>query len=208
MAGDVQAPNTISAGRMDAVTARRWMLRTGPRGRTLVVLGAGALVAVLAGCGSGSSAEVSPQSGPTTTPGAPPSGTFAPVGPETPGPTDTNANGPVSTSGPATQLKIDYNDGAGKVSHWTLTCDPAGGTHPHPALACRTLAAHGKQGLAPVPKGVMCPQIFSGNQTATITGTWKGNPVNASLKLSNGCETGRWRSLSGLLPNVPRNGVQ
>jgi hypothetical protein len=180
------------------------------------VVGAGVLVAVLAGCGASSSGEVSPVAGqPSSTPTGGGTGTStsdpSPVAGTGGAATSPVANGPVNgpSSGSAkTRLKVVYNDGAGKVSTWTLTCDPTGGTLPHAALACRTLAAHGKQGLAPVPKGMMCPQIFSGAQTATITGSWNGTAVDASLKRSNGCETGRWRALQGLLPSVPINGAQ
>jgi hypothetical protein len=108
---------------------------------------------------------------------------------------------------PGTQLSIVVDDGAGKTQTSTLTCDPAGGTQPNPAAACTTLAAEGKTALAPVPKGVMCTQIFGGAQTAKITGTWNGNPVNASLNRKNGCEISRWKALTGILPATPGVGA-
>ena len=135
------------------------------------------LVAVLAlatlfaaGCGA--------TSGQTVTPKAPPSETAA------------------STS---TDLTIVVDDN-GKTETWTLTCDPAGGTHPHPDAACSALAAKGRIAMPPVAKDVMCTQIYGGPQTAKITGTWRGEPVSASFSRHNGCEISRWKALEGLLP--------
>lgn len=192
-------------------TARQWS-RTGLRSG-LGLAGTGMLVAVLAGCGGNSSGgEVTPVGGSGGNAGGP-TATMNPGGGSGGAPpTSPVANGPVTspTSGSqaaATSLKIVYNDGAGQVSTWTLTCDPTGGTHPHAALACQTLAHHGKAGFATLPRGVMCPQIFSGAQTAVITGTWNGTKVDTTFNRANGCQTGRWRALQGLLPNVPVNGA-
>jgi hypothetical protein len=107
--------------------------------------------------------------------------------------------GPVS-SAPSTELTITVDEGGGKTDDWTLSCDPAGGTHPKPAEACAALAAKGKTAIPPVSQGVMCTQIFGGAQTAKITGTWDGKPVNASFSRQNGCEVTRWKALEGLLP--------
>jgi hypothetical protein len=109
---------------------------------------------------------------------------------------------PASQTGASvnTELTIVYNDGAGKTETWTLSCDPPGGTHPHPDAACAALAAKGRTALPPVAKGMMCTQIYGGAQTAKITGTWRGESVDASLSRQNGCEISRWKALEGLLP--------
>ena len=114
---------------------------------------------------------------------------------------------PASSAAPSTQLSIVVDEGDGKIDNWTLSCDPAGGTHPHPAAACTTLAAKGKTALPPVSTGVMCTQIFGGSQTAKITGEWNGTPVNASFSRQNGCEVNRWKALEGLLPTTVGVGV-
>jgi hypothetical protein len=114
---------------------------------------------------------------------------------------------PSSESSPATssssagaELTIVVSTGSGAATTWHLTCDPAGGDHPDPATACAALQAGGDQALPPVPKDRMCTQIYGGDQTARITGTWRGKPVDASLKRTNGCEIARWNALIGLLP--------
>lgn len=99
-------------------------------------------------------------------------------------------------------LKIVVNDGSGTTTTWTLTCEPAGGNHPDPEAACRALDTNGTTALAAVAKDRSCTQIYGGPQTATITGTWRGAPVNSTFKRNNGCEVARWTALEGLLPTA------
>ncbi len=142
------------------------------------LLAAAALPLLMAGCGASSdSGSVTPQ---------------APVS--------------ASATGSGTDLKIVVTDGAKTVSTWTLTCDPMGGTHPHPDKACAALAENGRTALPPVAKGMMCTMIFGGAQTATLSGTWAGKSVDSAFSRKNGCEISRWKALEGLLPavaNVP-----
>lgn len=88
---------------------------------------------------------------------------------------------------------------------WTLTCSPAGGTHPHPQTACATLGSV-KDPFAPVPPHIMCTMIFSGPQTASITGTWDGKRVSASYARDNGCQTARWDKLATVLDGIDPGG--
>lgn len=74
--------------------------------------------------------------------------------------------------------------------HWTLRCDPPGGTHPDPASACRVLMAV-KDPFAPVPVHVACPMIVVSGKKATVTGTWFGKSVNITLS-DGGCTLSRW----------------
>jgi hypothetical protein len=101
-----------------------------------------------------------------------------------------------------TDLTIVSDNGNGKTETWTLTCDPAGGTHPTAEAACAALTAKGKMAMPAVAKDKICTQIYGGPQTAKITGTWQGEAVNASFSRKNGCEISRWQSLKGLLPTV------
>lgn len=138
-----------------------------------VLLTLAVLSLVLAGCADGDEASVTPQ---------------APA---------TESGGTVKT-----ELTIVVNDGAGKTENWTLTCDPAGGTHPDPEAACAALSAKGTTAMPAVAKDMMCTQQYGGPQTAKITGTWKGEAVDASFSRTNGCEISRWTSLKGLLPET------
>jgi hypothetical protein len=151
----------------------------GNRDRRLVAvaLALAALPLLVAGCGGTSTETVTPQ---------------AP------------ASSPSASAG--TDLNIVVVD-AGKTETWTLSCDPAGGTHPHPDAACAALAAKGRTALPPVAKGIMCTQIYGGPQTAKITGTWRGEPVNAAFSRHNGCEISRWKALDGLLPATGGTGA-
>ena len=45
----------------------------------------------------------------------------------------------------------------------------------------------------------MCTQQYGGPETATITGSWQGKPVNSTLSRKNGCEISRWDALKDVL---------
>ncbi|MEV3852935.1 SSI family serine proteinase inhibitor [Streptomyces sp. NPDC050095] len=95
------------------------------------------------------------------------------------------------------------DSGNGTDGTYELDCGPAGGTHPDPAGACGRLdelAAGGQDPFAPVPSGTYCTMQYGGAATAHITGTWHGRSVDASYKLTDGCEISRW---NGLIPVLP-----
>ncbi|MFJ4712808.1 SSI family serine proteinase inhibitor [Streptomyces sp. NPDC088785] len=95
------------------------------------------------------------------------------------------------------------DSGNGHDGTTDLRCGPAGGSHHEPDAACATLdriGADGTDPFAPVPAGTNCTMLYGGPATAHITGTWHGRPVDASYKLSNGCETARWHRLEPVLP--------
>ena len=98
---------------------------------------------------------------------------------------------PSAGTPPKMSLDIKVSHGPGTtVRHWTLRCQPAGGTHPDPARACRVLM-NAKNPFAPVQKGVMCPMILAGTKVATVVGTWYGQPVNVTMS-QGGCWLARW----------------
>lgn len=101
--------------------------------------------------------------------------------------------------GAASQLRVELDDGRGTTTVWTLTCDPPGGDHPDPAAACAALES-GQRYLRPVPADMACTQIYGGPETARITGTWRGAPVDATVSRTDGCQIARWNGLAGLLP--------
>ena len=125
---------------------------------------------------------------------------------ETSGPTPGNTM-PITPSEQATptpsgdtDLTIVINDGSSSTVTWRLTCNPPGGTHPDPKAACRALEANGAVALPPVPKDKACTQIYGGPETASITGTWQGQPVMSRFARNDGCQISRWKLLEGLLP--------
>ena len=83
---------------------------------------------------------------------------------------------------------------------WTLRCDPAGGTMPRAAVACRRLSASAGNPFAPVPPTTVCSMIYGGPQVARVRGTFRGRSVRARFTRVNGCEVERWKRLAFLFP--------
>jgi hypothetical protein len=82
-------------------------------------------------------------------------------------------------------------------SHWTLRCDPPGGSQPDPAAACAALM-HVKYGLARLPpKHLMCPMIMVSSKQYVVTGTWFGKKVHRVI-VDGGCDL----SLFGTIDKV------
>ena len=59
--------------------------------------------------------------------------------------------------------------------------------------------------FAPVPSDQACTEIYGGPQTARVTGTFRGEPVDAEFDRTNGCEISRWDAYVDLL--VERGGA-
>jgi hypothetical protein len=103
-----------------------------------------------------------------------------------------------TTAAAKTDLHFTITNGTtGPVQHWTLRCNPAGGTHPDPAAACRTLqgliSPFGQQGSIKM----MCPMILASARQAFITGTYDGHRVSEHL-VDGGCDFSRWAKLKKL----------
>jgi hypothetical protein len=108
------------------------------------------------------------------------------------------AGGSPSPAAPKVSLNITVSGAPGSTAkHWTLTCEPAGGTHPDPAAACRQLLGV-KGPFAPEPKGMECPMILASTKEVTIQGTYLGQPVNTVLR-DGGCTLSRWTELGQLV---------
>jgi hypothetical protein len=87
----------------------------------------------------------------------------------------------------------------GPSDRWTLRCGPTGGTLPARAAACRKLNSFAA-GFRPIPKDVVCTDIYGGPQVARITGRYKGRRIWVRFARRNGCEIARWDRLRPLLP--------
>jgi hypothetical protein len=112
------------------------------------------------------------------------------------------ATGPgTATPPPADQLVVEVDRGeGGPVERYALTCgDTPGGDHPDPAAACAHLAG-ATDPFAPLPDGVVCTEVYGGPQTARVTGTWDGGPVDLALSRTDGCRIAQWEALGPLLP--------
>jgi hypothetical protein len=78
-----------------------------------------------------------------------------------------------------------------------LTC-----TAPDESDACGAAAGVSSADLAPTPGDTACTQIYGGPQTASITGTLRGEAVNATFARTDGCAIARWDGVKDLLAEV------
>jgi hypothetical protein len=88
---------------------------------------------------------------------------------------------------------------AAKPRRWTLRCGPVSGTLPARSRACRRLFALSRP-FRPVPRGVVCIQIYGGPQTAEVRGSLRGKPVAATFTRTDGCQIQRWNRVRFLFP--------
>jgi subtilisin inhibitor-like len=99
---------------------------------------------------------------------------------------------------PQGSLSITVLNGPNKkIQHWTLQCDPAGGTHPDPARACAALEAI-KDPFAQIRTGQECPMILASSRRATFVGTWFGAKVDRTI-VDGGCDLANWSKLGQVL---------
>jgi hypothetical protein len=102
-------------------------------------------------------------------------------------------------SAPAAQTRLVVEQTTDRTQTWTLTCDPPGGDHPSAAAACGALAGV-RDPFAPLPADVLCTEVYGGPQTARVTGTYRGAPVDLALSRTDGCRISQWERLGPLLP--------
>jgi hypothetical protein len=110
-----------------------------------------------------------------------------------------------AAAGGPTKLSIAvYANGvaAGGAKRYTLACDPARGTVPHPGKACLVLFRLSAP-FAPVSPDTICAQIALGPQEAVVSGTVAGRRVYAKLRLNDGCQIERWRKVAAVVPGFP-----
>jgi hypothetical protein len=107
-----------------------------------------------------------------------------------------------------TALRVTYWENSARPLDritWTLRCGPASGSLPRPGRACVRLRAGGAKLFAPLPKNVVCTEIYGGPQKALVVGTVQGRPVRATFTRANGCEIMRWLHIAPWL--VPTGGI-
>ena len=104
-----------------------------------------------------------------------------------------------SASHPAAPAKVLLNvvvtpSPGAKPEHWTLRCEPTGGSHPDAEAACRQLL-RAKNPFGSIPRGIMCPMIAAGPAQASVTGTYFGKHVTGTFSQSSGCSAMKWAQL-------------
>jgi hypothetical protein len=111
-----------------------------------------------------------------------------------------SASGGGSSDATSLEISISLTGKDAPTKVWTLNC-PDGGTLPDAASACSRLDELDDP-FAPVPKDVACTEIYGGPEVASVQGTFRGKPVNATFSRTNGCEIARWNSVQFLFPET------
>ena len=93
----------------------------------------------------------------------------------------------------ALTFQVNHGPGTPVVKHWTLNCEPSGGSQANADVACAVLLKL-KHPFAPPPQGVACPMILFSNKKIVVTGTWFGVRVHR-IVIDGGCDMTLFRTL-------------
>jgi hypothetical protein len=94
-------------------------------------------------------------------------------------------------------LKVEVDpDGTGAENPRTaeVACDAA-----EDSKLCGVVAKLTADHFAPTGSQMACTQQYGGPETATVSGTLRGEEVNARFSRENGCEISRWQKVAELL---------
>ncbi|MFK0008247.1 serine protease inhibitor [Paenarthrobacter sp. NPDC090520] len=71
---------------------------------------------------------------------------------------------------------------------------------PDARAALAAVEQFGEEIFFPVPRlDRICTQLYGGPQTALVTGSFRGRPVNSYFSRTDGCEIARWKTMAPLL---------
>jgi hypothetical protein len=106
-------------------------------------------------------------------------------------------DGGLVATNPASKAKLQVIESmpGGQARHWSLRCNPAGGTMPDAAAACRLLATDATILHPRRATHIMCPMIVANARTFTITGTWHGTKLH-EVVTDGGCDLRRWSMMA------------
>jgi hypothetical protein len=95
-------------------------------------------------------------------------------------------------------LRFQENTGPGTpvLKHWTLSCQPSGGSQANAATACTALLKM-KNPFAPLPSAVACPMILLSSKKILVTGTWFRARVHRVV-VDGGCDVALFSKLDKL----------
>jgi Subtilisin inhibitor-like len=113
-----------------------------------------------------------------------------------PSATGSGGSSAAATSAAKVSLTVTQTGGSGTTAkHWTLRCEPAGGSFPDPASACAKLTQL-RTIFNPTPgQHVMCPMIMADARTYIVYGTFLGQKVHQRI-VDGGCTLARWNKLN------------
>ena len=72
-------------------------------------------------------------------------------------------------------------------------------TEPEDSKLCGAVARLTAEDFARTGGQMACTQQFGGPEIATVTGTFRGETINARFSRENGCEISRWQKVAELL---------
>jgi hypothetical protein len=106
--------------------------------------------------------------------------------------------GTAGTAGTAAAARISLDvDFSGSPTtppaHYSLRCEPAGGSLANPAAACAKLLKDSAI-FGPLPAHMLCPMVMASAGRATVTGIYLGRRVHESI-IDGGCDLARWAKL-------------
>jgi len=116
-------------------------------------------------------------------------------------PSTASSTGGSSSAGTTAAAKISLDvtfeaSPSGPATHYTLRCEPAGGTAHDAAAACARLMT-GASIFAARPGHIMCPMIEASAGRALVTGTYLGKKVHQTI-VDGGCDLSRWTKLKAI----------
>ena len=173
--------------------------RLQPRYRMVLSRCAAAAACALLAAACGSTIAPSASSGGPSSAGTGSTGTGSTgTGSTGTGSTGTSSTGTGSagtTSAAKISLDVSFAGSASTPArHYTLRCEPAGGTVRDAAVACATLLKGASLFGPPARQHVMCPMMLASAGRATVTGTYLGKPEHESIA-DGGCDLARWTKL-------------
>jgi hypothetical protein len=68
---------------------------------------------------------------------------------------------------------------------------------------CTAVAGLGPPDFEPTPRMTACTQQYGGPETARVTGTLRGEPIDARFSREQGCEIARWDAVVAVLDRNP-----
>ena len=110
----------------------------------------------------------------------------------------TPAPGTGAAAKPKVSLHVTELGAQGHATrHWTLSCDPTGGTHPRASDACRALLGI-KNPFTQPAAGTNCPMIMANEPRIVLNGTWFGHHVSKTIA-DGECTIGVWNKISKVI---------
>ena len=100
----------------------------------------------------------------------------------------------VPTGGPAPGPELAALEITVDGKSTTVACDT-----PSESPECEVVDAVDPAVFEPTPPDTACTQQYGGPEKATVSGTLRGEQVDASFSRENGCEIARWQDAQALL---------